>query len=259
MKLRAHLQQTAVLALFLATSQGWSKPNPDRHPACRNLADVELAGLIRISTDALSLPALIEEIQPKPDPRLKHILEKTGSQYYELKDTIRKRIQGTRYATAGLTDDEIVALVAYTGSFFKSLNRALRTEEDVDDYYSVSYMDALYMAEMIHKALGKLPDYRGKVVRWSDMPYDVAAAHQPGKIVEYKGFTSASLDHSLIWPGKYRFVIQSKTGKVISPLSYTPEEEEVLFRAGTRFKILERKENGYRVDIVMEEVTGDSG
>ena len=51
-----------------------------------------------------------------------------------------------------------------------------------------------------------------------------------------------------------RLVITSRHGKAIERLSQHPSEREVLFKAGTRFRVLSKEPDGTTTYIHLEEV-----
>ena len=63
--------------------------------------------------------------------------------------------------------------------------------------------------------------------------------HCKGCIVTYDAYTSASAEDG--FEASHMFVIQSKNGKYVAPLSESAGEEEVLFAPGAKFKILNVK------------------
>lgn len=94
----------------------------------------------------------------------------------------------------------------------------------------------------------KLRAYDGEVRRGTTLPEPVAALHEVGKIVDYQAYTSTSLGSG--WSGSHKFVIKSKKGRYVGSHSAHYGENEVLFAAGTKFKITARQGN----EITMEEV-----
>jgi len=140
----------------------------------------------------------------------------------------------------GMTDPELTGVYAYTTESsrwsYHRVNPGLRSKDpaqvaDVRDY-----------RDTVNAALDRLPDHVGTVRRGTVLPDDVLAAHQVGEIVTYKAFTSTSTGHGFSKP--HRFTISSKRGKLIERYSGHEVENEVLFRAGTRFKVLEREDKG---------------
>lgn len=92
-------------------------------------------------------------------------------------------------------------------------------------------------------ALNKLKPYKGKVFRHAkDFP-GYSEVNRVGAIVTDMGFTSSTyLANSL----SNRFgtdimeIIYSKNGKFIKPISLLSDEDEVLFKPGTRFRVTKR-------------------
>lgn len=129
---------------------------------------------------------------------------------------------------------------------FKSyiLNEKLRNNEVLTE-------EERLLARGFDKAILKLPDYKGTVYRSvsvDNMPDEEKfnKEHQPGSVVIYPAFTSASLevyDDSM----KYLIVILSKHGKDMT--EYNPGEQEILFKRGTMFYVTSRDGN----TIYMEE------
>ena len=151
----------------------------------------------------------------------------------------------------GMTDPELTGVYAYTTEdtywSYHRVNPGLRSKDparvaDVRDY-----------RDTVNAALDKLPDHVGTVRRGTRLPDDVLAEHQVGKTVTYEAFTSTSTAHG--FRRQHRFVIYSRHGKLIERYSGHEVEREVLFRAGSRFKVLEREERaGGEVHFRMMEV-----
>ena len=151
----------------------------------------------------------------------------------------------------GMNDPELTSVYSYTTEdgrwSYKTLNPALRSRDPADAARMRDYRDT------VNAALAKLPDHVGTVRRGTNLPSDVLAAHQPGAIVTYKAPTSTSKGDG--WDKRHRFVIYSKRGKVIEQYSAHDIEREVLFPAGTRFRVIERNElGGGLIEFCMVEV-----
>ena len=132
--------------------------------------------------------------------------------------------------------DDQLALADYTGSGYEDLNSALRSDA----------LDASQHARVaaVNEALEKLPAHDGPVVRGSNLPPDVLARYQPGEVITEKAFLSTTTDpavaHSPAFAGNVEFRILSCTGRDISSVSLFPEEQEILFRAGTKFYVVNK-------------------
>jgi hypothetical protein len=158
-------------------------------------------------------------------------------------------LQGKPAWKPALTLVEGTFVRAYTTACFEPLNAALRTGRQPE------------AAQMISHALQKLPPYNGTVYRTVLLPPEVLAEHTPGATVQYLAFTSTTTDSRwlALSATMVMMTIRSRTGKDVSSFSRHPNEKEVLFAPGTRFKILERKDfPGAPTQFVMEEVAPDA-
>jgi hypothetical protein len=116
----------------------------------------------------------------------------------------------------------------------------------------------------LNASLDKVRNYEGQVYRTiNDRSATLADAYVPGKPVVLKEFVSTSRSSTPSYrpfegadEGQTRFVIKSKTGKWIEKVSNFSEENEVLFRSGTRFMVKSKKYNRTRGtwDIFMDEM-----
>ncbi|MBC7693603.1 MAG: hypothetical protein H7222_17695, partial [Methylotenera sp.] len=73
---------------------------------------------------------------------------------------------------AQLSDDEAVAIIAYTSQLYGEINRRMRGHLPMEDLQVV--------VDTLNSALGKLPKFIGAVKRSSNLPEDVLAEHQVG-------------------------------------------------------------------------------
>lgn len=141
-------------------------------------------------------------------------------------------------AKYGLTDDEDTAIKTYMSSFSYELNEKLRTDTKLDTHEKK-------IADDLDSALDKMPKYEGTVYRSmsSDMlddPKKFWQAHQPGKVVRYRAYTSTSLkvyDASM----DIQCIIKSKNGRNVT--SYNPKENEILFKRKTKFIVTKLDDN----------------
>ncbi len=145
----------------------------------------------------------------------------------------------------GLTIAEALALSTYTASGYSELNSGLRLGGEATESMR-SFTDVL------NAALRKIKPFDGIVNRGADLPSERLAQHQPGAVVTYSGFTSTSVGKGFDY--RHRFSIKSKNGRYVGFHSVNPDEYEVLFPPGTKFKILDRQAKGSFIEIVMEEV-----
>lgn len=144
----------------------------------------------------------------------------------------------------GISSNEAVSIRTYTTPFFATINTALRTGK-------INARNAAFAA-VLNRALSKLPKHKGMVFReLDDFPEDVLAGYIKGAIITEKAFTSSSLLNSM--SKSYRFVIHSKAGRRIEEFSALKNEREVLFKSGTKFKILSRQDKNGIILIELEE------
>jgi hypothetical protein len=109
-----------------------------------------------------------------------------------------------------------------------------------------------------------LRDYRGETYRViNDRTGDIAAKYTPGNIMRHQDFLSTSRSPSPSYQpfasarsGQTRFIIQSKSGKLVENISEYTAEREVLFRSGTKFKVTSKTYNTARGtwDITLTEI-----
>ena len=146
-----------------------------------------------------------------------------------------------------LTTMEAYLIRSYTDSMYEDINKILRKGPAHKDHAKIKRI-----SDMINSGLDKIASHSGLVKRGADLPPSVAKAHCLGCIVKYDAFTSTSKQSG--FPGNHQFVIKSKSGKYIAAISEVPEEEEVLFKHGTRFKIINITKDGGFTNYTMEEV-----
>lgn len=146
----------------------------------------------------------------------------------------------------------------YTASSFGPINRALWNSKKKVDAIPIPEEVALQI-EVLNDALATAVPYTaGPVRRRSTLPKEVLDEHQVGEIVTYDAFTSTSKDPA--WPenqSSHVFVIYpGKKAANVQSVSTFPHEQEVLFQAGTRFKVLSRTPRGTTetFEFVMAEV-----
>lgn len=153
-----------------------------------------------------------------------------------------------------ISDLELMALRYYTVSGYAGINQFLRGQRSDKSAPSLQKL-----IELVNRALDKMPPFKKEVFRGDSLPDAVLVQHKVGEILTYKAFTSTSKSRLFQYPHCLR--ISGKSGRDISQLSHSPGEEEVLFKSGTKFKVLKRTEDPKipdapwcKVEIEMEEV-----
>ena len=108
----------------------------------------------------------------------------------------------------------------------------------------------------LDKALNKFPKYEGNVTRSIMLDNDrlkkFLRMHQEGKKVKYSSYTSTTVGMRYNDKSNVELHIKSKNGRDIR--QFNKEEQEILFKRNTAFKINKVKKINEVYHIVMEEV-----
>ncbi|WP_234974610.1 ADP-ribosyltransferase [Tenacibaculum agarivorans] len=192
------------------------------------------------------LKGLFSSIKNKKDEAIKRyfdvlietLLEKRGSfkKYLEdLKNGIAKRV-----FEGFLTVGEEAMLKFYTTNLgYKDFNKALRGEIPMTDFF-------FEQEKLMNQGLDKLPNFKseGLLYRIENLTEaQIRDVYKVGSEILNKHFTSTTYDMFAIGEAMQRrpftvlIRIESKTGKLIEPLSTFKEEAEVLFKSKTRFLV----------------------
>lgn len=235
----------------------------DLAPAVRGIDKADRDAIL----EALRIRARL--LQTEIDPRIRQALRagrglpahqaefmrELGGNYNRYLNAARRTTTSNRMNTHGMTDPELAGTYAYTTSDstwgYGPVNEALRSGDERRIAQFRNYKDT------VNDGLARLPDFTGTVYRGTTLPEDVLAQHREGAVVTYEAFTSSSRSRDSAFSGSHRFVIQSKHGKQVEALSRYGREREVLFPAGTRFRVLRVEARGgsnYQRDIWMEEI-----
>lgn len=156
--------------------------------------------------------------------------------------------KGATTDPCGLSSFEYFMVNRYTSNSYAEINSALRNGP-TDKFYE----SAKKQADIINRALDKIASYKGLVQRGARrLPFDVEKAHCLGCVVEHQAFTSTSTGKA--FTGNHQFVIISRNGKYVAPISDHPKEQEVLFKSGARFKVLAIEKKDAVTQYIMQEV-----
>lgn len=145
-----------------------------------------------------------------------------------------------------LSTKEAVSIRDYTAHSYAKINFQLREDKTTPSI--------LMMAKVINNALNKMPSYQGKVWRDVDLPDSVLSSYVVGSVVIEKGFSSSSYSGERFKKLPHRLLIHSKSGKIIQSLSVLPNEDEVLFKSGTKFKVLKRTQTKSYLLVELQEL-----
>lgn len=154
-----------------------------------------------------------------------------------------------------LTKEEKTAVLAYSDNQYYFINKFLRGKwEPKDKEYWKNYGNLLSNALDASKNKHEGWVFRGMVAKKEDIQkyYD---AHESGNEVVHEEFTSTSHTIGAEFGGNVKFSIYSKRGVNIEGLSlHGSAEKEVLFNAGSKFKVLSIREADDTIFIKMEEI-----
>lgn len=193
--------------------------------------------------------------------------EKKFTQARSTSEAMLRAVQELRRLYTDIENTELAAIHHYTqaGGNYRQLNKQLE-KGALSDFNDAS-------ASLMAKGLSSLPAYKGTVYRGSIMKRtDYERLYAGKQEITHSIFTSASKDTgiALRFAG-YRelkqtevsilFEIQSKNGRDISRISEfngkfaSENQQEILFTAGTRFKIVSKGVDSYgRIRIKLVEV-----
>ncbi len=130
-----------------------------------------------------------------------------------------------------LSDAEFVSIFEYTSIFCKDVNTALWHNEGIELHEP--------FIQMLKSALVKVPDYSGMTYRGVSLSADEKKSYVVGEIKTFPAFTSTSaVENRYMLRESYSIMeFVSKHGKKIEMFSLIPSEHEVLFNAGTKFRV----------------------
>ena len=145
------------------------------------------------------------------------------------------------------TEDQAIAIRAYTGSSFKNMNSYLRDGGKRLDEYSKE--DARDKSMKATEGLRGTPSYEGDVYRGTALRNEIVEKMEVGGTYSDKGFLSTSTDRDTAEnfkdvnqkPAETHtptiLYIDSNRGKNVKPVSLHKREDEILFEPSTKFKI----------------------
>lgn len=214
------------------------------------LANAKVAALPDQLAQALAI-ALAERRSAAEERAMQDLVEEVvGEARARLAMAHARRIDEPR-----LTVSERAAIATYSGNPYENINRAVRGVANG----TVAKTDPFYrLAVVMDAALAKLPKYEGMAFR--GMPtlptgfQDRFEQLVSGDVIAFRAFTSASTHPEGAFSGPVLLRIRSRSGRVISHLSFSPHEREVLFGRGLQFRFLERTFEGLRMVIDLEEI-----
>ena len=219
--------------------------------AIRSMLATRAAGLKRQIAPRVRAAMAAAKGQPAYQLALRRDM---GTRYTRYLDAGKQKV-AAGFNSHGMTDPELVSAYAYTTSDrvwgYRLLNRALREAAQPRGPKVPERYEAYRLT--LNDALDRLPDYPADgLKRGTTLSPEEITKYVPDQIVTETAFTSASLGRD--FGGNVRFIINARHGKRIERLSQHPSEREVLFKAGTRFRVLSKEPDGGTTYIHLEEV-----
>ncbi|MFL5057022.1 MAG: ADP-ribosyltransferase domain-containing protein [Microvirga sp.] len=157
----------------------------------------------------------------------------------------------------GLSDMERMAVWVYSNTdqrWYVSINQELRSGSPLDDYR--------FFAALLNETLEKLPRHSAEVFRGVRFP-DInriadhfIEAYDTGRELVWLAFTSSSRLIGKAFEGNVLLTIFSQNGRVLGLYAHRPSEEEILFRAGSRFIVTYVNLDADLVVVGLNEVAG---
>ena len=234
-------------------------------PEVAGVAEADIVAVRSLLADRAAL--LKNEIQPRVRAAMRaarnplayedRTKAAMGSWYNGALGSGRRKIsQGApRY---GMTDPELATTYSYTTEksgwhHYRRLNDELRDALDKGRAPAQRVED--YMLTL-NDALDRMPDRAGTFWRGATLSAQEQASYIPGSIHTWAAFSSSSRKKEKAFRGNTRFVVKGKRGKDIRAYSAYATEDEVLFKAGTKMRVVgtPSRASGGVVEIEVEEV-----
>lgn len=148
-----------------------------------------------------------------------------------------------------LSDEEQYAVNQYISAESYILNETLREELELTEQQKT-------LINNLDKALDKFPKYEGNVTRSIMLDKDTLKNflenHKAGNNVIYKAYTSTTVGNRYNDDSNVELHIKSKNGKDIR--KFNKEEQEILFKRNTKFRVINSKIINNIYHIFMEEI-----
>lgn len=185
-----------------------------------------------------------KEYKSAPSPASNPCIQAKG-----FADSAREISKRNKGGSCGLTSEELAAMNFYSAHGYRCMNTYLRNR-------TKPYRNLDLLTKAMNSGLKKLPSYQGLVQRGGELPLEIKKQHTPGAIVTYGAYTSTSTISGFL--AQDLFMIYSKTGKPIMGFSSSSGENEVLFKEGSKFKVLSVTEKFGRTYYTLKEVSEGS-
>lgn len=179
------------------------------------------------------------------------VLRDTLTRYEGEADMVNRMAKTAGEPFTSLTEEQLVAINQYTRGAYVQVNEELWTGGmKIDPWTTHSQETYQAISELTKQGLQRLPPTQGTVWRGEPAISGWTDTLKPGAVVDVKGFWSSSAGKHQAFEEKTLWMLKSKTGRNVAPLSaYEVRESEVLFPPGTKWRItsVEKLANGRRL------------
>jgi len=219
----------------------------------------DIAGLQGILTSATKDDELLE----KTKANFANMQIKSRQHNIELNDFLRQTSLRKDYSRLKigvtkdvkddiiLTEKEQYAINKYISSDFYKINEKLRSGKRLnsEEKELVTNLDSM---------LGKMPKYKGLVTRSLELDNEQLQkfldVHKLGEKIEYKAYTSTTCGERYNEISNVELYIDAKNGRDIR--KYNKEEQEILFKRNSLFKVKQIEKIKGTYHILLEEANG---
>ncbi len=199
-----------------------------------------------ISGGAVKTPGLTELLEAIPKPAALGTPHGNDVSFEELTPSSAATMQQQMHPNTSLTSDARDSLVAYTGSFYNVVNTLLRKGLASFTYGNIPM--TLERARLIQESMRPLPrdivTFRGTTAEQfglSSLANLDTIKGLIGKTVIDDGFVSSSIDKNNAFSGTIKLTIEAPAGtpaRYVGTISTHGHEKELIYAAGTRFKVI---------------------
>ena len=162
------------------------------------------------------------------------LLPENVEKYKNKANELKNQINGSKI---DISDDEQYAINQYISSESYKINEILRDKLKLTKKQEI-------MISNLDNVLSKLPKYQGNVTRSimlnKNRLKEFLKNHKVGNNVIYKAYTSTTIGNRYNDMSNIELHIKSKNGRDIR--KFNKEEQEILFKRNTEFKIVQVKE-----------------
>lgn len=166
--------------------------------------------------------------------------------YQNKVNELQNQIEGSKIE---LSDYEQYAINQYIGPESYKINEVLRNDMNLTKQQEK-------IINNLDKILDKMPNYEGVVQRSLMLDKKQLSRflelHQEGNVIKYKAYTSATAGNRYNDYSNVELLMKSINGKDMR--KYNKEEQEILFKRNTKFKIIRKEKINAIYYIQMEEI-----